>query len=167
MQTGPGSCPRLRPSCWPRLQKLSACQRPERCDSAVVQTLRRACRGEGCPGPRLAPGDGRDAYPDVDRLHTQPVVFVPVASDPTVSWLVKAVAAHAPALLAAINTARARICFRAWDATDAGSPAHVASAEGTHRSSTLQVAIASITASIGSRRVGIDAYADDPGSSSP
>lgn len=70
---------------------------------------------------------GGDALADVDRLRTQPGVFGPVASDPTVSRLIKTLAADAPAALAAINTARAVVRSRVWDAAGADSPAHATS----------------------------------------
>lgn len=72
---------------------------------------------------------GGDAFSDVDRLRTQPWVFGPVASDPTVSRLLKALADDAPAVLEAINTARAQTRARAWDAAGHDSPAHAASDE--------------------------------------
>lgn len=70
---------------------------------------------------------GGDAMADVDRLRTQPGVFGPVASDPTVSRLVKTLAADAPAALAAINTVRAQVRARAWEAAGTDSPVHAAS----------------------------------------
>ncbi|MDN6331277.1 MAG: transposase, partial [Micrococcaceae bacterium] len=72
---------------------------------------------------------GGDAFSDVDRLRTQPWVFGPVASDPTVSRLLKALADDAPAVLEAINTARAQTRARAWDAAGHDSPVHAASDE--------------------------------------
>ncbi len=70
---------------------------------------------------------GGDAFSDVDRLRTQPGVFGPVASDPTVSRLLKTLAGDAPAVLEAINSVRARIRSRAWDAAGHDSPVHASS----------------------------------------
>ncbi len=72
---------------------------------------------------------GGDCLADVDRLRTQPGVFGRVASDPTVSRLVSALAADSPAVLAAINTARAHVRSRAWEAAETDSPGHATSAE--------------------------------------
>jgi hypothetical protein len=51
---------------------------------------------------------GRDCLADVAQLRAHPEVFGPVASDPTVSRYVAALAADAPQVLAAINAARVR-----------------------------------------------------------
>lgn len=72
---------------------------------------------------------GGDALSDVDRLRTQPGAFGPVASDPTVSRLIKTLAADAPAALAAINSVRTEIRSRAWEAAGTDSPAHTTSPE--------------------------------------
>src|SRR3954470_23104303 len=50
---------------------------------------------------------GGDCLADLAQLRAAPEVFGPVASDPTVSRCIDALAADAPAALAAINTARA------------------------------------------------------------
>lgn len=72
---------------------------------------------------------GGDCLADVDRLRTQPEVYGLVASDPTVSRLVKVLATVAPGkALAAINTARAAARARAWDAAGDASPLQGASA---------------------------------------
>ncbi|MCZ2405099.1 IS1380 family transposase, partial [Paenarthrobacter sp. Z7-10] len=65
---------------------------------------------------------GGDCLADVDRLRTQPGVFGPVASAPTVSRLIRDLGADNTAVLAAINAARARIRARAWEAAGDGSP---------------------------------------------
>ncbi|MFM9432938.1 IS1380 family transposase [Arthrobacter sp. MP_2.3] len=65
---------------------------------------------------------GGDCLADVDRLRTQPGVFGLVASDPTVSRLIRDLGADNTAVLAAINATRARIRARAWEAAGNGSP---------------------------------------------
>ena len=74
---------------------------------------------------------GGDCLADVAVLRAEPGVYGPVASDPTVSRTIDALAADAPRTLAAINTARAATRARVWalagvhapDAgTDAGRP---------------------------------------------
>lgn len=70
---------------------------------------------------------GGDCLADVDRLRSQPGIFGPVASDPTVSRLIRTLAADVPVALAAINTVRAEVRCRAWAAAGPDSPAHAAS----------------------------------------
>ncbi len=72
---------------------------------------------------------GGDCLADVDRLRTQPGVFGAVASDPTVSRLIKDLGGDSTAALAAINTARAQIRSRAWAAAGDASPVAGTSAE--------------------------------------
>jgi len=55
-------------------------------------------------------------------LRARPQVFGPVASDPTVSRLIDALAADAPAALAAINAARAAARSRAWSLAGQHAP---------------------------------------------
>ena len=62
----------------------------------------------------VALGLGGDCLADVSVLRAQPALFGPVASDPTVSRLVDALAADAPAALAAIRSARAAARSRVW-----------------------------------------------------
>src|SRR4051812_12112190 len=57
---------------------------------------------------------GGDCLADIAQLRAAPEVFGPVASDPTVSRLIDALAADAPAALAAIAGARATARARAW-----------------------------------------------------
>jgi hypothetical protein len=63
---------------------------------------------------------GGDAAADVAVLRAQPGVFGPVASDPTVSRLITALAADAEDALAAISVARATARERVW--SWAGAP---------------------------------------------
>ncbi len=71
---------------------------------------------------------GGDCLADVAVLRAEPGVYGSVASDPTVSRTVDALAADAPRALAAIGAARARARARAWHlagehAPDAGADA--------------------------------------------
>ena len=63
---------------------------------------------------------GGDAACDIAVLRAQPGVFGPVASDPTVSRLIAALAKDVDAALAAITSARAAARERVWDF--AGAP---------------------------------------------
>ena len=66
---------------------------------------------------------GGDCLADVAAVRAQPVLFGPVASDPTVSRLFAALAADVEAAVAAIRGARARA--RAGCGRDAGRwPGH-------------------------------------------
>lgn len=57
---------------------------------------------------------GGDCLADVALLRAEPGVYGAVASDPTVSRTIAALAADAPRALAAINTARAAARSRVW-----------------------------------------------------
>jgi hypothetical protein len=65
---------------------------------------------------------GGDCLADVAVLREQPGLFGPVASDPTVSRTVDALAADAEKALAAIDTARARARAAAWRAAGPDAP---------------------------------------------
>jgi hypothetical protein len=67
---------------------------------------------------------GGDCLADVAQLRGAPEVFGLVASDPTVSRLVDALAADAPAALAAIAAARARTRAQAWALAGTHAPDH-------------------------------------------
>jgi hypothetical protein len=71
---------------------------------------------------------GGDCLADLAQLRAAPEVFGLVASDPTVSRCIDALAADAPAALAAINTARAAARERAWSLAGEQTPDHAASA---------------------------------------
>src|SRR3954454_7964078 len=71
---------------------------------------------------------GGDCLADLAQLRAAPEVFGLVASDPTVSRLIDALAADAPAALAAINTARATARARAWSLAGEHAPDHAADA---------------------------------------
>ncbi len=71
---------------------------------------------------------GGDCLADLAQLRAAPEVFGPVASDPTVSRLIDALAADAPAALAAIASARAAARARAWALAGEHAPDHVATA---------------------------------------
>ncbi|MFD8425726.1 IS1380 family transposase [Streptomyces sp. NPDC059668] len=73
----------------------------------------------------LAVALGGDCLSDVGSLRAEPTLFGPVASDPTVSRLVDALAGAGPRALAAIRGASAQVRERVWklagsDAPDAG-----------------------------------------------
>src|SRR3954465_10263818 len=65
---------------------------------------------------------GGDCLADLAQLRAAPEVFGLVASDPTVSRLVDALAADAPAALAAIAAARAAARARAWSLAGTNAP---------------------------------------------
>jgi Transposase DDE domain group 1 len=67
---------------------------------------------------------GGDCLADVGLLRGQPGVFGAVASDPTVSRLIAALAADAPKVLAAIGSARATARAAAWSAGGQHAPDH-------------------------------------------
>jgi hypothetical protein len=71
---------------------------------------------------------GGDCLADLAQLRAAPEVFGPVASDPTVSRLIDALAADAPTALAAINTARAAARATAWSLAGEHAPDHTAAA---------------------------------------
>src|SRR3954452_8019687 len=67
---------------------------------------------------------GGDCLADIALLRSAPGVFGLVASDPTVSRTIDALAADAPAALAAIDTARAAARARAWRLAGSHGPDH-------------------------------------------
>lgn len=71
---------------------------------------------------------GGDCLADLAQLRAAPEVFGLVASDPTVSRCIDALAADAPAALAAINTARAAARARAWSLAGENAPDHATDA---------------------------------------
>lgn len=72
---------------------------------------------------------GGDCLADLAVLRAEPGVFGRVASDPTVSRLVDALAADAPRALAGINTARAKARAHVWKLAGQHAPDHEASAQ--------------------------------------
>ncbi len=72
---------------------------------------------------------GGDCLADVALLRAEPAVFGQVASDPTVSRTIDALAADAPQALKAIGSARAATRARAWKLAGAHAPDHDASAD--------------------------------------
>jgi hypothetical protein len=72
----------------------------------------------------IAVAVGGDCAADVSLLRTQPGMFGLVASDPTVSRLVAALAADAPKALSAIAKARAPARAAAWKHAGAHGPDH-------------------------------------------
>ncbi|MEU0823153.1 transposase, partial [Streptomyces mirabilis] len=71
----------------------------------------------------LAVALGGGCLADVSMLRAEPAVFGPVASDPTVSRLIDALAASGPKALAAIRTARSQVRRRVWELAGANGPA--------------------------------------------
>jgi hypothetical protein len=71
---------------------------------------------------------GGDCLADIAQLRAAPEVFGLVASDPTVSRCIDALAADAPAALAAITTARAAARAQAWRLAGEHAPDHAANA---------------------------------------
>lgn len=67
---------------------------------------------------------GGECLADVAVLRGEPRVFGPVASDPTVSRTITALAADAPRALAAIRAARAAARARVWDLAGQHAPDH-------------------------------------------
>ena len=65
---------------------------------------------------------GGDCLADVAMLRAEPGVFGRVASDPTVSRIIDALAADAPAALTAIDAARAQARTRVWGLAGAHAP---------------------------------------------
>ncbi|MFG2261109.1 IS1380 family transposase [Streptomyces mirabilis] len=71
----------------------------------------------------LATALGGDCLADVAMLRSEPDVFGPVASDPTVSRLIDVLAAAGPKALTAIRSARAEVRSRVWELAGVRSPA--------------------------------------------
>ncbi|MDK3258182.1 IS1380 family transposase [Blastococcus capsensis] len=71
---------------------------------------------------------GGDCLADIALLRAEPGVYGPVASDPTVSRTIDALAADAPAALKAINTARAAARAQVWALAGEHAPDHAADA---------------------------------------
>lgn len=67
---------------------------------------------------------GGDCLADIAQLRAHPEVFGAVASDPTTSRLITALAADAPTALSAIDTARAAVRTNAWAAAGDHAPDH-------------------------------------------
>jgi hypothetical protein len=67
---------------------------------------------------------GSDCLADVNLLRSEPAVFGPVASDPTVSRLVDTLAEDADRALVAIETARAAARQQVWGLAGVHAPDH-------------------------------------------
>lgn len=67
---------------------------------------------------------GGDCLADIAVLRAEPRVYGQVASDPTVSRTIDALASDAPAVLAAIDTARAAARATAWGLAGVHAPDH-------------------------------------------
>ena len=86
---------------------------------------------------------GGDCLADIAQLRAAPEVFGLVASDPTVSRCIDALAADAPVALAAINTARATARATAWALAGEHAPDHAAD---VHRPVVIDVDATLVTA---------------------
>ncbi|GGX42954.1 hypothetical protein GCM10010353_67640 [Streptomyces chryseus] len=71
----------------------------------------------------LATALGGDCLADVAMLWAEPDMFGPMASDPTVSRLIDALATAGPKALTAIRSARAEVRSRVWELAGVRSPA--------------------------------------------
>ncbi|MDP9443954.1 MAG: transposase, partial [Actinomycetota bacterium] len=105
-------------------------------DVALSQGLRRWRKPTGVHDPAKVLTDlavslalGGDCPADIAVLRTAPQVFGPVASDPTVSRTLTALAADAPQVLSAIDTARAAARARVWGLAGRDAPDHHSDAE--------------------------------------
>lgn len=67
---------------------------------------------------------GGDALSDSSVLRDEPDLYGPVASNPTITRLIRALAADADTALTAINTARAAARARVWELAGAQAPNH-------------------------------------------
>ena len=72
---------------------------------------------------------GGDCLADIALLRSEPGVYGRVASDPTVSRTIDALAADAPRGLAAINSARVAARAAVWQLAGTHAPDHEVSAE--------------------------------------
>ncbi|MBT2392065.1 IS1380 family transposase [Streptomyces sp. ISL-1] len=70
----------------------------------------------------LAVALGGDCLADVGMLRSEPAVFGPVASDPTVSRLIDTLAAAGPKTLTAIRAARAEVREHVWKLAGKAAP---------------------------------------------
>lgn len=67
---------------------------------------------------------GGDALSDSSVLRDEPDLYGPVASNPTITRLIRTLAADADRVLAALNTARAAARARVWELSGAQAPNH-------------------------------------------
>jgi hypothetical protein len=102
---------------------LSAALAPWRKQSAVLDP------GKILLDLAISVAIGGDALADVGLLRAEPAVFGRVASDPTVSRLIDALAAAPEAALGAINQARAAVRQCVWTLAGDAAPDHRISAE--------------------------------------
>ena len=70
----------------------------------------------------LAVALGGDCLADIALLRSEPALFGPVASDPTVSRLIDTLAASGEKALTAIRTARSEVRRRVWELADDRAP---------------------------------------------
>jgi len=72
---------------------------------------------------------GGDALSDSSVLRDEPDLYGPVASNPTITRLIRTLAANADDAVAAINTARAAARARVWELSGAQAPNHDSDAQ--------------------------------------
>jgi len=72
---------------------------------------------------------GGDALSDSSVLRDEPALYGSVASNPTITRLIRTLAADADQSLAAINTARAAARARVWELSGAQAPNHCSDAQ--------------------------------------
>ncbi len=70
----------------------------------------------------LAVALGGDCLADIALLRSEPAVFGPVTSDPTVSRLIRTLAASGERALTAIRTARSEVRRQVWELADDRAP---------------------------------------------
>lgn len=89
----------------------------------MAQAAGRARSGQDLLDVALAVALGGDCLADVGMLRAEPGLFGSVASDPTVSRLIDALAASGPKALTAIRDARSEVRRQVWELAGANSPA--------------------------------------------
>jgi hypothetical protein len=72
---------------------------------------------------------GGDALSDSSVLRDEPDLYGPVASNPTITRLIRTLAANADDAVAAINTVRAAARARVWELSGAQAPNHDSDAQ--------------------------------------
>ncbi|MFE1777229.1 IS1380 family transposase [Streptomyces sp. NPDC059008] len=98
-------------------------------DQAMSTALAPWCKSRAVHDPgkilrdvALAVALGGDCLADVGMLRAEPAVFGPVASGPTVSRLIDALASAGPKALAAIRTAQAHVREHVWKLAGQAAP---------------------------------------------
>jgi len=95
----------------------------------VAQAVGGARPSQGAPRPRSHAGHGWEHLSDIAVLGSEPALYGRVASDPTVTRVIDALAGDAPAALKAIDSARAHARARAWALAGVHAPDHATTAK--------------------------------------